>query len=172
MIFDIFCYHRGVPCLKIVQLSWNFGNIRFSQCINRLSHSVINFRKIKFSAHPTVYACMCVYLYWSLLVCICACLRVYLCLLCDYVHIYACVWNKCLLYRRWPGMCVCVYMYICNYVYIILMYAFICGINAYFTDANPRCDLGTPADWREKFDTSDHHAEVPTTPVSRRKYIK
>ena len=24
------------------------------------------------------------------------------------------------------------------------------GINAYFTDADPRCDLGTPAGWTEK----------------------
>ena len=35
-------------------------------------------------------------------------------------------------------------------MYIYNMY--ICGINIYFTDANPRNDLGTPAGWMEKFE--------------------
>ena len=57
MIFVIFViFNRGVPCLKNVQWSWNFDNLPFLRCINRISPSVIKFRKIFFSAHPSVRA--------------------------------------------------------------------------------------------------------------------
>ena len=54
MIFVIFViFNRGAPCLKNVQWSWNFGIFPFLRCINRISPSVINFRK-KISTHPIV----------------------------------------------------------------------------------------------------------------------
>ena len=61
-----------------------------------------------------------------------------------------------------------VYLHSRQHIYI---YIYIYGINAYFTDANPRRYLGMPDGCTEKFDTSDHYTVVPTTPVSRRKYL-
>ena len=45
MIFVYFViFNRGVPCVKIVQWSWSFGNIPSSRCINRISPSVSEIR--------------------------------------------------------------------------------------------------------------------------------